>query len=406
MPIGSSKMLLLNPSKTTGFPQGWTYYQAITIDHTKVTATQSNYVALVTPDMISTATHSLWSTGRSDGGDIRFCTDTTSYVQMPREVVAGTFDQTNKKCVIFVNMPTCSHTSDTTIYMYYGNSTATEPPVTDTYGRNAVWSKVTSSNWGYDAVYHGGSNSSFSATDSAGFHDGTPSNVTAHAGPFGTTSGAGNFNGTSSQIDCGSFDNGSPAALSIEAWYNDASAAAGTMICTAGNGVGHYSGWNVMGYPSGMGIVLQNAAGTLYWGASNSNTTNSDDGNWHYGVMQILYSAGSYAAANAWCYLDGSNSNTGYVFANGGSPTSISTTDHVVMGYSSGGGTWGYGYYTGYLAETRLIQQTLTSDWIATTYNNYHSPSTFVKTVGTPTAFTPPVTSTTNPNFVMVLKGH
>jgi len=80
---------------------------------------------------------------KSDGGDIIITTSTDD--RLPIEVVFVNTSTNTGEVYFKTNI---SSTVDTEFYIYFGNNTATQPAVTDIYGRNAVWSN------GYGAVYH------------------------------------------------------------------------------------------------------------------------------------------------------------------------------------------------------------------------------------------------------------
>jgi hypothetical protein len=99
---------------------GWTYRRPIIINNTKNPNTLSNYSVLVTLD-----TASLISAGkmRSDCGDIRF-TDSDAQTLLSYWIDLGTkCNSANTK--IWVKVPSIPASSTKTIYIYYGNPSAT-----------------------------------------------------------------------------------------------------------------------------------------------------------------------------------------------------------------------------------------------------------------------------------------
>lgn len=88
---------------------------------------------------------SFFSTVQSDGDDIRI-TQTDGLTEVPYELVAiDTGGQTGQ---IHFKAPSLLTSTTTVFYVYYGSSTASSYGVTDTYGRNNVWTN------NYLAVYH------------------------------------------------------------------------------------------------------------------------------------------------------------------------------------------------------------------------------------------------------------
>jgi hypothetical protein len=98
---------------------GWQYRRPITINNSSNSSSLSDYQVLVTLD-----TQSLISAGkmRSDGGDIRF-TDSDGVTLLNYWVESGINTSSTK---IWVKVPSIPANSTKTIYVYYGNSSATD----------------------------------------------------------------------------------------------------------------------------------------------------------------------------------------------------------------------------------------------------------------------------------------
>ena len=69
------------------FPTGYTKYQEITIDHTKVGADQTDFIVFVNLADMVLAGADIFDTCRSDGGDIR-ATKSDGTTQLATELVA------------------------------------------------------------------------------------------------------------------------------------------------------------------------------------------------------------------------------------------------------------------------------------------------------------------------------
>ena len=132
------------------FPTGWNYKTKLTQNHTKVnTANQTGFpLGLIWTGTIagSNLPQAMFDAdggraAKSAGEDIRFSTDAAGTTQVPFEIVTFAIDNdpANVRAEIWVKLPTLSYTADTTFYIWWGNSSATALPVTDTYGRNNVW---------------------------------------------------------------------------------------------------------------------------------------------------------------------------------------------------------------------------------------------------------------------------
>jgi len=97
---------------------GYIYRKLITIDYTKTDVTETDV-----PVVIKLTTGNLdFSHARSDGFDLRF-TDLNDNVLSYLRIV---HDQANSVAVYLVKIPSISHTADTQIYLYYGDSDASD----------------------------------------------------------------------------------------------------------------------------------------------------------------------------------------------------------------------------------------------------------------------------------------
>jgi hypothetical protein len=113
----------------------WKSRRNITINHSVIDAEMTNF-----PTMVSITQLGL-NTG---GNDIRI-TDSSGN-QVAREIEC--YNATSGKLVFHFNGTSVSNTSDTSFWMYYNNSAATEPDEDSTYGSESVWDS------NYMAVWH------------------------------------------------------------------------------------------------------------------------------------------------------------------------------------------------------------------------------------------------------------
>ena len=92
--------------------------------------TESVIAKLLAPDQSI-----FWSNVQNGGGDVRICEGINGSNQLPIEVVS--LDSVEQTCVIWTRKPTYNGTGD--LYVFIGKVGETQPPVTDPFGRNAVW---------------------------------------------------------------------------------------------------------------------------------------------------------------------------------------------------------------------------------------------------------------------------
>ena len=178
-----------SPLTPMPYGNGYTYSRSITIYHAKVSNTdQSNFPVLISGTYSYLATTANGgNVQNSNGYDVIFTSDAGCANKLNHEV--ETYSATTGAVNYWVKVPTVSHSSDTTIYLCYGNSIITA----DQSNKTAVWDA------NYKGVWHLPNGSSLSATDStANANGGTISGVVAAAAK---TDGGGSFNGASDRIE-------------------------------------------------------------------------------------------------------------------------------------------------------------------------------------------------------------
>jgi len=324
----------------------WNERQAITIDHTRVsTNDQPNFPVLI---KITDVNNTVFTKALTSGNDIMFtAADATTALNYEIEK----FDVTNHELDAWVKIPTLSHSANTTIYMYYGNSVATAPAASVAQG---VWSN------GYAGVWHLGSASGTQENDStANLNNSTSNNTTLMAG----------------QIDgSGSFDGTTPNYVALPASLQRVS---GTFTISA---------WIK---PSTLTPLHSEAHITTDW------SSNSRDYILEQNNSNIRAAVGDGSNHQDTALVGGTLTTTAFHFAtlvvNGTSQalyldgTSVASQ---IGSYSGGTGAANrnigednnndinYGF-NGLIDETRISNVARTPDWIATEYANQNSPTTF-----------------------------
>ncbi|MFW9941410.1 MAG: DUF2341 domain-containing protein [Candidatus Thorarchaeota archaeon] len=129
--IDSGIKLSSNPPNEDYFA----YYKEITINHLKVAEDLNNF-----PLLISLSDVDLHSGAQADGDDIAFSNGT---IWLDHEIERFDKNSTHARLVAWIRIPSLSSTSDTKIYMYYGNSS-----MTSRQNPSSVWSSD------YKAVWH------------------------------------------------------------------------------------------------------------------------------------------------------------------------------------------------------------------------------------------------------------
>ena len=126
--LGTFAVLLdIRPTNAQGdwWDSSWSHRKTVTINHTKVAADLTNFPVLV--DIIDS---DLSSKAQSDGDDIAF----TDYLMNKLDHEIERYDYNTGRLVAWVRVPSLSSTSDTVLYMYYGNAAASSQQ-----NATAVW---------------------------------------------------------------------------------------------------------------------------------------------------------------------------------------------------------------------------------------------------------------------------
>lgn len=325
---------------------GYTSYSTITINYTKVPNTdQTDFPLMVmgTYSFFKTVANGGYVTN-SSGYDIIFTSDSGGANKLKWETVY--WNGTTGEVKYFVKIPTLSHTANTIIYVWYGNSSVT----TDQSDKANTWDS------GFYSVLHFGDGTTFSSADSKGTVTYTNNGVTEASGSTGI--GAASFNGSSNFLNGGnSF--GLTGDLTINLWSYATNVVSILAKVPVGTGkanpikFGYYGGTNKMGLSLGDGTnetisssnTLQNASTWTHIGVKLSGTT-----------YTFFFNGAT----------DGSGTNAQSRSDNG----SINAT----IGTNSGVGTE---WYAGKIDEFWVSTTARSNDWIATVYNNQHAPETF-----------------------------
>mgnify|MGYP003665155709 CR=1 FL=1 len=164
------------------------YGCTITVAAGKIPSSQSNFSWLATEANFPTAAIDGGAQSiLNGGGNLRCYTDSTKATQIPVEVVAFVTGGT-PSVLVWGLSPTLAVSS--TVYIEADTVATTQPIVTNTYGRNSVWTNDLKS-------YHLRESSGTTATDSAGNTDGTYSGSLPTVGAdFGQ-----DFDGTDDFVD-------------------------------------------------------------------------------------------------------------------------------------------------------------------------------------------------------------
>lgn len=357
--LAPSEVMLLSSSNQAA--NGYSFQRAITIDHTKVPNTdQANFPLLIkgTYSYLATAANG-GNVQNSNGYDVIFSSDSGCAGKLNHEV--ETYDASTGAANYWVKVPTVSHTTDTVIYMCYGN------PSISTSQENAagVWDA------NFKAIYHLKDGTSLNVTDATNNHGLTNNSATASTGQV---DGGAAFDGSTQYLSIGEHPDFDWANLrTVEVWMKLGNTTQ-TLPRVFSHGDGSSDGWSVTwldpasGAGSGwVGNFLVVSIGTQGTPAierqTPDNGTINSAGMWHH---VVVVGDGATVAA---VYVDGSPVTLSNYLGN--------ITNTTVSGLNIGRRNNNARYFNGSLDEIRLSNVQRSADWIRTEYNNQSSPTTF-----------------------------
>jgi Concanavalin A-like lectin/glucanases superfamily/Domain of unknown function (DUF2341) len=344
----------------------YSFYRAITIDHTKVpNTTQTNFPVLIagTYSYLATVANA-GNVQNSSGYDIVFAADSAGTTLLSWEVES--YNPATGAIVAWVKVPSLSPTVDTVIYLLYGNAAISTLQTTP----SATWSNS------FALALHMSDDPTIATpilTDSAtanniplGPTQGTGSTLSRTTGLIGnalTVSGATeyNFKFFKSTANSGA----GAASATVSGWFYR-----NTDDHTLYDSPMHLFGLNAGTYPGGSHKIQLDKSGTATFligpdadiaATSGVLATNA----WHHfaGVVNTV-------AQTADFYLDG---------ARVGGLTAFGKTERDST-YQAGSGL------NASYDELRVASVARSADWIATEYNNQSSPATFYSIGAAPSA--------------------
>jgi YD repeat-containing protein len=341
----------------------YNYRKAITIDHTKVSATLANFPLLVSISNDNDLKNHVTS---PSGYDLVFKDGGGSQLNHELEK----WDGSTGTLVAWVKIPTLSSTTDTVIYMWYGDSGVTSSQE----NRNGVWDS------NFKAVYH--LKGTLDLTDStANSNNLTNSGVAACAGKIG---GGGSFGGSTSHSFL--YISNPPASLkptilTISAWVNpteNTNNGANRPYIVAEQPQG---AWN-----DGRGYFLA-LSGTTLFGVGNasgtwkslSGSTTISPGSWYHLVgtfgnsLMKVYVNGVLDGSISYAVVPSYSDSASY----GPVPQTFYLGAQHNAHHTSNTQTSDMYFYYGLTDEVRISNTTRSADWILTEYRNQSSPSTF-----------------------------
>jgi hypothetical protein len=398
MLLFSSWLLVLVAEETRAedwWDTGWSYRKLITIDSSMVNSDLTNFLVLI----YTSSDSDLASHAQNDGDDI-FFVDQNNITKYDHEIEK--YDGSTGELVAWVEIPSLSSTTDTSLYMYYGN-----PDCGNQQNVAGTWDSS------YKIVQHLNESSGTLYDSTSNDNDGT-NNGPATYNDSAKIDGGYDFDGDEDYIEVAhSTSLNFVDAITIEGWFYLSTLRQYNPLVRKGvslpadinedgivndedndllldhweeSSLPPYPRWDVNGdgvtNQADLGMVLNSYEETSpLWfiqivenktifsmsGTSNPQLssvktfTNADTGKWYHFAV-------AYDGSSSFIYLNGvldnSTSNTG----------SIDTTSIALKIASD---TYRY-YFDGTIDEIRISNTTRSASWISSSYNNQYSPGTFL----------------------------
>src|SRR6266849_5858489 len=351
---GNSNQASATPSAAQSWSNGYLYRRTITIDHTKVPNTdQMNFPALISGTYSYLATTGNGgNVTNANGYDIIFTSDANG--SNPLAFERESYNASTGAVNFWVKVPTVSHSSDTVIYMFYGNSSVT----TDQSNKMAVWDS------NYKGVWHLPDGSTLSGTDStsSGY---TLANQNSTAATTGQIDGAASFNGSNNYLLNSSLSISAGSSITVSFWnYVTSANVQNAFAFTIGASES----------PNRISVAAPWTDNNLYW----------DYGTWN-GGGRVTQNYSSYLGLWTYIVLEYDASSTTHSVYLNGSLAASNVNSNVPTAAQTGlkVGAWPAlnPYEHGNIDEFRVSTVARSADWVATEYNNQSSPLTFY-TVG------------------------
>jgi hypothetical protein len=291
----------------------------------------------------NTANNSITVSGPAD---FIFCDAASAGNSLKFEV--ANYVATTGKMEAYVNIPTLSHTTANSFWMFYGNVS-----VVTTQQDLSFWATAS-----FKSVYHLIDGTTLGAKDSTGTFNGT---ITSANATTGALDGGMNMNG--GFVDTGSPQNAA-GIISAEMWLFPSSSSNNCFALLS-----NFPGSGANGY------ALELNPGCV-------DTRNPFVAIGNGGTFQLVSSTGT-APVSVWTHLAttiaGSGPANNRIFVNGAEPGYAAPSGSQTLGATTANLQFGQltNAMSGTIDEVRISSVVRSPDWFATTYGTEYSPSTF-----------------------------
>jgi hypothetical protein len=327
----------------------WQYRRIITIDHTKVSGELTDF-----PVLIEITDSSLAEKAQPDGDDFVF-TDANN-VKLDHQIEY--YNSATGHLIAWVKVPYLSPTTDTVLYMYYGNLNCASQQ-----NPTGVW------NSSYMFVLHLNEETGTHYDSTLYRNNGTPLNGILQGVP-GQIDGADTFDGINDYIAIPHSNalTGYTEAFTISFWIKiEDTGRRQTLLCKY-NTAGNMRSWQIEYDPTWQRpfwlFASENGITYSEWWAS-WDAFKPEPGVWYY--LTVVWEKNSIPKF----YVNGVQVPTvgtgkiSSIFNNVGVPLYIGRSVYSTR------------YFKGSLDEIIILNRTLSANWILTAYNNQRNPAAF-----------------------------
>lgn len=377
MKITLATLILLAAVEAAAFPSGYGYGNSITVNHAQVPNTdQTNFPVLVcfnltlgngntcpTLTAVKTVANSgniqntVSFNGQTVPADLIFTSDSAGSSLLSWDVAS--YSASSGLLEVYVKVATVATAADTTIYMWYGNSSVT------TYQGGSVGAA-------YDANFKG----VWHFTEASG----TTNVDSSSGGNTATKNSSGHPASATGQVNLGNTYGGSPDVsqlagamdyypITFGAWIKTSNSTVGYAAVISEYVSGSLSGFMLHAHSDGHARFwyFKDASNYVYDGGNGWDCGTVNNNAWRHVVVTIASGGGT-------CYLDGVAGTT-----HAWTGTAAATTQSRIVEFGADNGGF---YYPGSIEEARISNSARSADWIKTEFNNQSAPSTFL-TIGT-----------------------
>ncbi|MCH7964047.1 MAG: DUF2341 domain-containing protein [Bacteroidetes bacterium] len=327
----------------------WAYKKLITIDYTKVSATLTDFPVLVSVTDVDLKDSDNGGPIQPDGDDILFLK--TDGTKLSHEIEE--YDGSTGELTAWVKIPSLSSSTDTQIYLYYGNSSSSSQQ-----DAANVWDDNYAGVWHLKEEQSGtGENDLYKDATSNSNHGDDEVSAEGQDGKIGP--GQQFDNNNDYILVANSPELGITGDITISAWIKRDASDNTETILTKSNG----ARWD---YDLYIGNLINNDE-LVFWAddatpESVGSTDTITDTSWHH-------VAATRNGTTVTFYIDGAAT------SGGGSMSGAFNNNDDPVRIGDAGSLDPFG---GYLDEIRISSTDRDSSWIGTEYRNQNSPGTFM----------------------------